>query len=153
MTIESSLCAIIDQERILLLRKATGIGKGKWYPTGGKVRPRETHEDGVVREVYEETGLRVTNLRHHGVVTCFFGKGAPPVWSVQIFSSNDFTGDLKESREGVLRWFPINDIPYNDMWEDDRYWLPLLLKGKRFNGKFIYDENGAQIVDASIEIM
>ena len=146
------MCAIIDQERILLLRKATGIGKGKWYPTGGKVRPGETHEDGVVREVYEETDLRVTNLRHHGVVTCFFGKGTPPV-SVQIFSSNDLTGDLKESREGVLRWFPINDIPYNDMWEDDRYWLPLLLKGKRFNGKFIYDENGAQIVDASIEIM
>jgi 8-oxo-dGTP diphosphatase len=114
MTIESSLCAIINRERILLLRKAAGIGKGKWYPKV-KVRTGETPEDGVAREVNEETGLRVTNMRHHGVVTCFFGKETPPVWAVQIFSTSDFTGDLKESGEGVLRWFPISDIPYDDM--------------------------------------
>ena len=153
MTIESSLCIILNRERILLLRKAVGIGKGKWYPTGGKVRTGEMPEDGVAREVYEETGLRVTNLRHHGVVTCFFGKETPPVWAVQIFSTSDFTGDLKESSEGALRWFPISDIPYHETWEDDRHWLPLLLEGKRFSGEFIYDEDGAQIIDASIEII
>jgi ADP-ribose pyrophosphatase YjhB (NUDIX family) len=49
MTIESNLCIILNRERILLLRKAVGIGKGKWYPTGGKVRTGETPEDGVAR--------------------------------------------------------------------------------------------------------
>lgn len=152
MTIESSLCVITDGDRILLLRKATGIGEGKWYPTGGKVRSWETPEAGVAREVFEETGLHVTNLRHHGEVACYFGRGASPMWVVQIFSTSDFKGSLEESGEGALRWFPISEIPYDEMWEDDRHWLPLLLEGKRFEGEFFYDEDGAELLEKAIVV-
>jgi 8-oxo-dGTP diphosphatase len=151
MTVESSLCVITDKDHILLLKKATGIGKDKWYPTGGKVRPNETPKTGVAREVYEETGLRVTNLRHHGDVVCYFGHDTLPVWAVHIFSTSDFKGSLKESSEGVLKWFPLNEIPYDEMWQDDRYWLPLLLKGKRFKGEFVYNDEGTQLLDTSLE--
>ena len=151
MTVESSLCVITDKDHILLLKKATGIGKGKWYPTGGKVRPDETPETGVAREVYEETGLRVTKLRHHGEVVCYFGHDTPPVWVVHIFSTSDFKGSLKESSEGVLKWFPLSEIPYDKMWQDDRYWLLLLLKGNRFRGEFVYNDEGTQRLDASLE--
>jgi hypothetical protein len=27
------------------------------------------------------------------------------------------------------QWFPIDAIPYDKMWPDDRFWLPLLLQG------------------------
>ena len=152
MTVESSLCVISDGDRILLLKKSTGIGEGKWYPTGGKVRPGETPEAGVAREVQEETGLHVTNLRHHGEVACYFGHGTPPVWVVQIFSTSDFEGSLKESGEGALRWFPISEISYDEMWEDDRHWLPLLLEGKRFKGEFVCDRDGTELLDAAIDV-
>jgi 8-oxo-dGTP diphosphatase len=152
MTVESSLCVITDGDRILLLRKATGIGEGKWYPTGGKVRPGETHEAGLAREVHEETGLQVTNLRHHGEVTCYFGHDTSPMWVVQIFSTSNFRGSLEESGEGALRWFPISEIPYDEMWEDDRHWLPLLLKGKRFKGEFVYDEGGTELLEKAIGV-
>ena len=147
MTVESSLCVITDDDRILLLKKATGIGKDKWYPTGGKMRPEETPGTGVAREVYEETGLRVTNLRHHGEVVCYFGHDTPPVWAVQIFSTSDFSGSLKESSEGVLKWFPLSEIPYDEMWHDDRYWLPLLLEGRDLDGAFYFNEDGSRLLD------
>ena len=147
MTEESSLCVITDKDHILLLKKATGIGKDKWYPTGGKVRPDETPKIGVAREVYEETGLRVKNLRHHGDVVCYFGHDTPPVWAVQIFSTSDFKGSLKESSEGVLKWFPLSEIPYDEMWQDDRYWLPLLLEGRDFDGTFYFNEDASRLLD------
>ena len=40
------------------------------------------------------------------------------------------------------RWFNINEIPYEEMWPDDQYWLPLLLNGKLFRGKFEFNLEG-----------
>jgi 8-oxo-dGTP diphosphatase len=150
VTVESSLCAIIEGDRILLLKKATGIGKGKWYPIGGKIGPGETPESCATREVLEETGLKVSNLKYHGDVTCYFGYDTPPVWVVHTFSTRDFKGSLKKSKEGTIKWFTINEIPYEEMWQDDRHWLPLLLDGKMFNGAFIYNEEGSRLIDHSI---
>lgn len=39
------------------------------------------------------------------------------------------------------KWFKINEIPYNQMFEDDRYWLPMILEGKKINAFFEFDEN------------
>ena len=34
------------------------------------------------------------------------------------------------------RWFPVDEIPYSEMWPDDKYWFPLFLKGSKFSGYF-----------------
>ena len=39
------------------------------------------------------------------------------------------------------RWFKLNEIPYDQMWEDDKSWLPKVLKGERIEGDFLFDEN------------
>ena len=39
------------------------------------------------------------------------------------------------------------------MWEDDKYWLPLLLEGINFKGHFIYDEKGEKIIEHNLQIM
>jgi 8-oxo-dGTP diphosphatase len=48
---------------------------------------------------------------------------------------------MRQSNEGELRWFSIGAIPYEEMWEDDRVWLPLLLDGKSFVGNFYFSAN------------
>jgi 8-oxo-dGTP diphosphatase len=48
------------QGRLLLVRRGTEPGRGLWSVPGGRVEPGESLEEAVVREVAEETGLRVT---------------------------------------------------------------------------------------------
>ena len=38
------------------------------------------------------------------------------------------------------KWFGINEIPYENMFADDKYWLPLVLNGKKIKAYFEFDE-------------
>ena len=148
MTVEATLCAILRDGQILLQRKAAGrFGEGKWNGAGGKLEPGEAPADGVIREVLEETGLRIREPRRHGVLDHFFGDRSAPAWSVHIFSATEFDGDPVGGEEGELRWFPVDEIPYGEMWEDDLHWLPLLLEGKNFDGAFYFDEDASRLLD------
>lgn len=148
VTVEATLCAIIRDGRILLQRKAAGrFGEGKWNGAGGKLEPGEDPVDGVIREVLEETGLRIREPRCHGVLDHYFGDRVTPAWSVHIFSATEFEGDPVGGEEGELRWFPLEEIPYGEMWEDDLHWLPLLLEGRDFEGVFYFNEDASRLLD------
>ncbi|MCW4050423.1 MAG: 8-oxo-dGTP diphosphatase [Candidatus Bathyarchaeota archaeon] len=147
MGIRATLCEIIVDGKLLLQRKSSGrFGEGKWNGPGGKLKPGETPRDGVIREVQEETGLTVSDLSERGIVEFFFGEKPEPDWVVHIFLTNSYSGEVKASEEGELKWFSLDEIPYSEMWEDDTHWLPVLLEGKRFTGSFVYDEEGERIL-------
>ena len=148
MTVEATLCAIIREGRILLQRKAAGrFGEGKWNGAGGKLEPGENPVDGVIREVLEETELRIREPRRHGRLDHFFGDRSVPVWSVHVFSASDFEGEPVGGEEGELWWFPLEEIPYGEMWEDDIHWLPPLLDGKEFDGAFYFNEDASRLLE------
>jgi 8-oxo-dGTP diphosphatase len=48
-----------------------------------------------------------------------------------IFRVTRFTGEPTSNEEGTLRWFRVDDIPYDDMWADDIHWLLQLLGAER----------------------
>ena len=48
-----------DRDRLLLVRRAHEPDRGCWSIPGGRVEPGETSQEAVVREVFEETGVRV----------------------------------------------------------------------------------------------
>jgi 8-oxo-dGTP diphosphatase len=153
MTIEATLLTIIKEGRILLQRKASGrFGEGKWNGVGGKIRPGESPDECVKRETKEETGLKVYNLTQHGTLCHYFGKKDKPDWIVYHYSTSEYQGETKESAEGELKWFPIDQIPYNMMWQDDEYWLPLQIQGKRFLGDFYFTADGTQLIRHNLEI-
>ena len=151
MTTEATVCTIFRDGTLLLQKKTEGrFGEGKWNGPGGKLGPGETPEDCARREVREETGLRVRGLRLHGALRHYFGQVDEPDWIVYQFSATDFEGEPKESDEGVLRWFPVDEIPYGEMWQDDEHWLPLLLDGKDFTGDFYFNEDGSELLDFTL---
>ena len=153
MTIRATLCHVRDGQRVLLLKKSRGLfGGGKWNAPGGKFKPKEDPKECAIREVLEETGLKVKSPKKHGVLTFYFGEKEEPDWIVHIFSADSFTGELKSSEEGALKWFDQDEIPYDEMWGDDRHWIPLLLEGKLFEGAFHFDEGGKKLMDHSIEV-
>ena len=51
---------------------------------------------------------------------------------------------------GELRWFGMDAIPYNEMWDDDFYWFPVLFKGINFDGDFVFDENMERVISYQI---
>ena len=57
-----------DARRLLLIQRGTPPGSGLWSIPGGRCEPGEPPEAACVREVAEETGLRVHVERHAGRV-------------------------------------------------------------------------------------
>lgn len=61
--------AVIRHEgRFLLVRRANSPSKGRWSIPGGKIKPGETMQEAVEREVMEETGVNVRALEPPAMV-------------------------------------------------------------------------------------
>ena len=129
-TTRASLCYVLDQGRVLLIRKKRGIGAGKINGPGGKVDPGETMAESAVRETREETGVTPGELDLRGMLHFDFEGGAPLECGVYLASA--WSGALTETPEAVPFWAPLDALPFDEMWADDREWLPLLLAGKKF---------------------
>lgn len=54
-----SAALVVNDDRLLLGRRARDPGRGMWVPPGGKVLPFESLAAAAVREVCEETGLTI----------------------------------------------------------------------------------------------
>ena len=153
MAIEGTICHIRCDGKLLLRHKAPGrLGSGKWNGPGGKMRDGESPEQCVGREVEEETDLTLIEPIVCGRVTFFFGRSDEPDWAVHVFSASRFSGEPRPSAEGELRWFAEDQIPYDQMWADDRYWLPPLLSGQVFEGTFWFDERAETVLRREMEL-
>lgn len=143
----ATLVFVFRGDEILLIDKKTGLGKGKVNAPGGKVDPGEMPEQAAVRECREELGITVCNLEYCGQHRFQFTDGySIHVW---VYRTRDFEGVPTESREAAPRWTPMGQIPYEQMWEDDRIWLPMMIRGERFQSWWIFD--GDRMVDYRIE--
>lgn len=130
---QRTLVLIQQNGQVLLGQKKRGFGAGRWNGFGGKLLPGETIDQAARREVREECGITVRDMEQRAVVTFTFAHD-PLQLEMHIFSVKKFTGIPQETEEMAPRWFAIADIPYDQMWADDRHWLPLFLAGKSFVG-------------------
>lgn len=146
-----TLCIIHQHPKILLGMKKRGFGTGKWNGFGGKVSAAETVEDAAKREIHEEAGIEVRNLDRVGILDFEF-KGNLEILQTHIFRSDNFWGEPTESEEMKPRWFPVNEIPFKEMWPDDIHWMPLLLNGKKFKGRFLFGESDVILEQELVEI-
>jgi 8-oxo-dGTP diphosphatase len=149
VVIEATICHIIRGRKLLLKKATRGISVGKWNAPGGKLEPGETPEQCARREVLEETGLRVPKLFYHGSLTFVMDGGKTLHTRAHVFSARNVKGRARSSAEGEVRWYPLDKLP-SQMWEDDQFWVPLVLRGIRFDAKFTYDEANRHVTGFSI---
>lgn len=134
---------------LLLALKKRGFGEGKWNGTGGKVEPGETVEAAAVRECQEEIGVTPHALVHIGTIEFFMTTDPSFGHRAHIFSTTVWEGEPHETEEMRPQWFKETGLPYDRMWSDDQYWIPLLLAGTTFAGRVTLGEND-EIVENTI---
>lgn len=140
-----TLSLIVKDGKILLGMKKRGFGMGKWNGFGGKLDAGESIEDATKRETLEECGIAINTMEKVGVNTFTF-EGDPISLEVHIYKTEDFSGEVIETEEMQPQWFAPEDIPYDLMWDDDRYWWPLFLTDKKFIGTFFFDSTGTKVL-------
>ncbi len=148
---ETTLLFLLRGGEILLAMKKRGFGEGRWNGVGGKIEPGESVENAMVREVEEEIG--VTPTAYHQVADISFDqffKGEPAKMHLHIFFATEWEGEPTESEEMKPQWYSVSALPFEDMWPDDPYWLPLVLEGKKIKATFKMDINDA-ITEHTIE--
>ena len=122
---------------ICLAYKKRGFGAGRWNGIGGKLKhPNETIEDAARREAAEEIGVKVNKLVKVAELNFIFPHH--PTWNqlMYVFLADTWQGEPTESEEMKPQWFKISNIPYANMWPDDTFWLPEVLKGHLVKGEF-----------------
>lgn len=143
--IHATLMFIIKDERVLLIEKKRGLGAGKINGPGGKIDPGETPLDSAVRETIEEVLVRPLAPRKLGEL--WFSMSDCPDILCHVFRAEDFDGEPGETDEAVPVWTHLGELPYERMWEDDRHWLPLLVAGTTFHGRFVFEGEAMRWMD------
>jgi len=136
---QATLLFVIRDGEILLIRKKRGIGAGKINGPGGKLDPGETPLAGAVRETEEELCVTPTGVIELGELRFQFTDGLSILG--HVFVASGCEGQAVETPEAVPLWTPLDAIPYDEMWEDDKLWIPLVLDGTRFYGRYLFDED------------
>lgn len=138
---QAILCFLVKGKKVLLALKKRGFGKGRWNGIGGKPGPNEKIAETVVRETQEKIGVIPLNIEKRAVLDFYFPHN--PEWNqrVVIYLAKNWAGKPKESEEMKPKWFNINDLPFELMWPDDKYWLPKVLEGSNINAEFLFGKN------------
>ena len=145
----ATLTFIVCGDRMLLIRKKRGLGAGKINAPGGRLDPGETWQVGAVREVEEELCITPLDPVYVGENRFQFVDG----YSIHavVFRATRIEGTPAETSEGAPMWFELDRLPYDEMWEDDPLWLPHVIAGRHFQGRFVFD--GDRMLDHVVELV
>jgi 8-oxo-dGTP diphosphatase len=134
---------------VLLGRKKHGLGVGNFVGLGGKLEPGESAVDAAVREVFEESGVVVaaSDLEPRGLLSYSFPHRE--AWSQEsnVFVCRTWRGEPRGSDELDPEWFALERVPYDEMWDDARRWLPGVLAGASVRRSFVFGEDLATVVE------
>ena len=142
-TQRATLLFVIRDAQILLIHKKRGLGAGKINGPGGRLEPGETPEQCAIRETREELCVTPVGVRQCGELSFKFTDGL--ALHGTVFTARACEGEPSETDEAVPLWTPIDAIPYERMWADDVLWIPAMLRGEPFAGRFLFD--GDELLD------
>jgi 8-oxo-dGTP diphosphatase len=137
------LLALRSNNTVLLGRKKTGrLGMGTFNGPGGHREPGESLLECMVRETREEIGLDVDPhmLTKCAVLDCY-ANGAVYM-RVHVFLARDIPGEPVETESMKPHWWPVHQLPFEQMFEADALWLPQVLKGERILADLHYHKPG-----------
>jgi 8-oxo-dGTP diphosphatase len=150
---QAEIGPISGNREVLLGFKKAGFGAGRWVGLGGHIEDGEAPAEAAAREVTEESGLTVSGRVHMASLNFVFP--ARPSWNqtADVFVTSDFDGEAAESDEVIPRWFGIDALPFDGMWDDARYWMPLVLAGERVCADITFADDCATVAAAEPDLI
>jgi len=148
-----TLVFLISGDSVLLAMKKRGFGAGKWNGLGGKVANDESVQEAMIREAREEAA--VTPIDYEKSADIIFdemGSQDRELHKVEVFICRSWQGEPTETEEMAPRWFKINELPLDKMWDDDRYWLPRILKGEKLKCRFVLNDRD-KVTDKMLTVL
>ena len=148
---QTTLCYLERGDEYLMLhrtKKKNDENHDKWIGVGGKFEANESPEDCMHREIFEETGLTVTDYRYRGIVT--FVSDLYETEYMHLFTVSGWTGEARECDEGELAWIKKQKLFDLTLWQGDRIFLELLQKDVPFFSlKLTYQ--GDELIEAVLD--
>lgn len=136
----STVCYIEKDNKYLMLhrtKKENDVNKDKWFGVGGKFEKDESPEECVLREVMEEAGLKLLDIKLRCIVT--YVSNTFDTEYMYVFTSNKFDGEISKCSEGDLEWIDKDKILNLNIWEGDKIFLEKINNNDNFfTAKFIY---------------
>ncbi len=125
LVIPRVLCFITHGDDVLLLRGAPDkrLWANRYNGIGGHVEPGEDVYSAARREIQEEAGIPVTDLRLRGVISVA-PEGDEPDILIFVFTAQALSRDVRASAEGQPVWVPRAQIGALDVVED----VPVVLE-------------------------
>ncbi len=126
---ETTLCYIYGPSGVLMMhrtKKENDINKDKYIGVGGHLEHGESPEECVLREVKEETGLRMTSFRLRGIITFVIDDIDEITF---LYTCDGFEGEIRGGdacNEGELVWIEEDKIEDLPIWPGDKIFFRLL---------------------------
>lgn len=139
--IKATLVYLLENDKILLGFKKTGVGQGNYVGIGGKIEAGETPLQAAIREVEEEICVKAVDPVLVGEADFVFPE--KPSWShyVYVYTATKWHGTIQETEAIKPQWFKQTELPLKDMWDDAQFWLPAVLNGHKLKGEFVFGED------------
>ena len=148
----TTLCYIEQNGAYLMIhriKKKNDMNKDKWIGVGGKFEEGESPFDCARREIKEETGVDVSDLKYRGIVT--FVSDLYGTEYMHLFTATSFVGSIDYNcDEGQLEWVKKENICNLPIWEGDKIFFDLLENESRFFSlKLCYE--GDNLISHTVE--
>ena len=106
--------------------------EGKWVGIGGKFEEGESADECLLREVFEETSIKLTEFKARGII--HFKSNVLPDEDMYLYTASVCDNDeiTFNCPEGELKWIPKEEVLSLNLWEGDKYFLEPLIAGKEY---------------------
>ena len=143
--VETVLCYIKHEDKYLMLfrnKKVNDPNEGKWMGVGGHIEEGETPDEALVREVWEETGLKVVSFKQKGMAIFINSDYQEKMYLYTAVCNKE---EFIECNEGILKYFTKDEIYGLNMWEGDKTFLPYIFEDRPYFEMILYYENDKYI--------
>ena len=138
----TNMCMICDGDKVVVIDRLKKDWPGVTFP-GGHVEPGESFTDAVIREIQEETGLKISSPQLCGIKDWYENQCR---YVVLLYQATRFEGELVSSAEGKVWWEEIENLPNLNLSLDMKAMLRVFIEDE-LSEFFYYQENGKWLYD------